>query len=232
MDDASHYMDLMRAFVRGRLGVDATVDDDRLVRMAAAAGLRLHKFKRSAELPRVAAVLGTLRGLDPTSVLDIGSGRGVFLWPLLDAFPGVAITASDHDAGRVADIRAVGQGGITRVWAEQVDAHALPFDAATFDVVTILEVLEHVAEPAIVAREVVRVARRFVVASVPSQPDDNPEHIRLFDGASLTALLVDAGATRVSLEFVHNHILATATIDGSRQVPTHAPPRGLTPRTG
>lgn len=230
MDDASHYLDLARAFVRGHLGID--VDDDALWRAADVAGLRLHKFKRSAALPRVAAAIGTLRGLDPTSVLDIGSGRGVFMWPLLDALPGVAITGSDRDPIRVADLRAVATGGVTRLWAEQVDAHRLPFEGATFDVVTILEVLEHVDDPLLVAREVVRVARRFVVASVPSQPDDNPEHIRLFDGASLTALFHDAGATRVSLEFVHNHILATVTIDGSRQVPTHAPPRGLPPRSG
>lgn len=44
-------------------------------------------FKRTAALPRVRKVLGILHGLGPESVLDVGSGRGVFLCPLLDGIP-------------------------------------------------------------------------------------------------------------------------------------------------
>jgi hypothetical protein len=49
------------------------------------------------------------------------------------------------------------------------------------------------------------VARRFVVASVPTHEDDNPEHIHLFDEKSLGALF--SGARRVSFEHVLNHTL-------------------------
>ena len=44
-----------------------------------------------------ARVLGTLRGIAPTHLLDIGTGRGVFLWPLLDAFPSLMVTAVERD---------------------------------------------------------------------------------------------------------------------------------------
>jgi hypothetical protein len=84
-----YFTDLADAFVRGRLGrPEATIED------GINAGLRLHKFKSNAELPRVQRVLGILRGLAPDSLLDIGSGRGTFLWPLLAAFPQLPVTSA------------------------------------------------------------------------------------------------------------------------------------------
>ena len=38
--------------------------------------LRLHRFKRTAGLPRVRRVLGALKGFAPETLLDVGSGRG------------------------------------------------------------------------------------------------------------------------------------------------------------
>ena len=75
-----------------------------------------------------------------------------------------------------------------------------------------LEVLEHLVEPARAVRELVRVARRFVVASVPSKEDDNPEHIQLFDGAALERMFTDAGARSVTVTYVRGHIVCVATL--------------------
>jgi len=58
-----------------------------LIRHGVAVGLKMHRFKRTAELSQVRRVLGMLRGLGPESLLDIGSGRGVFLCRCLMHFP-------------------------------------------------------------------------------------------------------------------------------------------------
>lgn len=208
MDDA-YYTQLAAAYTRGMLP-DAGGDEASLIEAGRAARLKLHRFKRTAELPRVRAVIGMLRGLNPDSLMDVGSGRGVFLWPLLDAFPGLPVAAIDHDSTRIDHIDAVRRGGIATLSAHVMDAAVMDFADNEFDGVTVLEVLEHVEDPLAVAREAVRVGRRFVIASAPSKEDDNPEHIRLFDARSLSALFGEAGASRVSVDYVLNHMVCLA----------------------
>jgi hypothetical protein len=207
-----YYTALAAAFVRGKRPDAPPVPDPELVSWGLSVGLPLHKFKRTAGLPRVRRVLGMLRGLAPQALLDVGSGRGVFLWPLLDAFPEIAVTALDSNPRRAADVHAVHVGGVERLTALQGDATRLPLPDAAVDGVTILEVLEHLRRPARAAAEAVRVARSFVVASVPSRPDDNPEHIHLFGRDDLEGLFRDAGARRVRCEAVLNHFVALATV--------------------
>ena len=206
MTDESHYLALAAAYARGRLD-RPELDDAAAIAAGVAAGLRLHRFKRTAGLPRVRRVLGALRGLGVGRLIDVGSGRGAFLWPLVDGMPEVTVTAIDLLAHRVADIDAVRRGGIDRLSAARMDATALGFADGAADAVTLLEVLEHMPDPAPAMREAVRVARTAVVVTVPSHEDDNPEHIHLFDGDRLRALLAGAGARRVTVEHVLNHIV-------------------------
>lgn len=229
IDPERYYADLAWAFLRGRLPGGG--DGAELLAAARRAGLRWHKFKRKSGPPRVTHVLSILEGLAPQSLLDIGSGRGAFLWPVVARFDQLAVTAVDRLAHRVADIEAVRTGGIARVRAHAADVAALPFDDAAFDVVTILEVLEHLEDPAAAARETLRVASRYVVASVPSHEDDNPEHIQLFTRDSLTELFQRAGAERVQISHVLNHMIAV--VPATPRPPPPEPrssPRG--PRSG
>lgn len=211
-----YYVALGAAFARGRLRdvlpQSAAQDDEEAFRQGLAHGLKMHKFKRLDDrlLARVRRVLSMLVGLAPTNLLDVGSGRGAFLWPLLDAFPELQVTAIDVDERRVDDLDAIGRGGLPRLTAARMDGTALGVANESFDGVTLLEVLEHMPSPALAAREAMRVARRFVVASVPSKPDNNPEHIHLFDHATLSGLFENAGARRVSVEHVPGHIIALA----------------------
>jgi len=83
---------------------------------------------------------------------------------------------------------------------------------AKFDVVTLLEVLEHIPDTVVALSEVCRVARRFVVLSVPSKLDNNPEHIHLFDAAQLEIVLHRIGVGNVSFTYVPGHLIAVARI--------------------
>ncbi len=214
------------AYVRGKIGsilpealsgsaLETLTPDDlsAILEAGREAGLRLHRFKRTMGLARVERVLGALRGLAPMRLLDIGSGRGAFLWPLLDAMPWLEITACDTLAHRVADIQAVSDGGFPNLTARLEDATELSFPDSSFDAVTALEVLEHIPDAQRAVSEAVRVARRFVIASVPSQPDDNPEHIHLFSNTDLTRMFQAAGTVRVSLDAVLNHSIVVARVE-------------------
>lgn len=208
-----YFTRLAAAFVRGRLGaVGQERSEEELIAAGLAAGLRLHKFKRNTELPRVRKVLGVLRGLAPASLLDVGSGRGTFLWPLLDAFPDLPVTSVDVNPVRVADIEAVGAGGLPNLRALRMDAEALELPDDYAEVVTALEVFEHLGSPGRAASEAVRVAGRYVVASVPSKEDDNPEHKHLFDARGFEALFLGAGARAVKVEYVLNHMIAVVKV--------------------
>ena len=229
IDEPALYTRLAAAYVRGKHSQASESDSmlytapldaldaaqlAALVRIGHAAGLRLHRFKRTMGLARVAKVLGVLKGIAPAELLDIGSGRGTFLWPLLDAFPWLPVTALDTLDYRVADIQAVRDGGVGNLTAVHGDATRMPFDDGQFDVVTLLEVLEHIPDTDRALAEVCRVARRFVVLSVPSKADDNPEHIHLFDAATIERRLRGAGAGRVTFDYVPGHIIAVAKVGG------------------
>ena len=227
MDGHSHYIKLAAAYVRGqkvrsleldeelarRAFPDLTIGDcEELCQQAAEQGLRLHSFKKTMGLPRVKRVIGTLRGIQPLSLLDVGSGRGVFLWSLLDTFPHLETCAIDLDEAHIEKINAVNRGGVDKVSGTVMDLCELDFEDDGFDVITALEVLEHIKDFGRAIKELVRVARSFILLSVPSKEDDNPEHINLFSGKTLKELFLAAGAQSVTIDYVLNHIVLVVRV--------------------
>lgn len=213
----SHYLPFAVAYLRGALELAGdelagALTDDELLARGQAAGLDLHRFKRTAQLPRVRAVIGALRGFAPARLLDLGSGRGAFVWPLLDALPHLPLTATDVLERRVRVFVCAGRGGLAQLSAVRADMTELPFADGSADCVTALEVLEHLPGdgPERAAREALRVARTAVIATVPSHEDDNPEHVHLFDPRRFDELFRAAGARRVTVEHVLNHTVAVA----------------------
>lgn len=196
--------------------LDAFTDDEvsQIINLGIQKRLKLHYFKRRDDLPRVTAVLGFLRGVQPESLLDVGSGRGAFLFPFLREFPNVPVTAVDLLPHRVELLQAVSAGGVDRLTALRQDICDWDAPDRSFDVVTLLEVLEHIPEVERAVKAAVRLARRYVVVTVPSKPDNNPEHIHLLTKEKLTALFSAAGCERLKFGGVNGHLLAIASVQG------------------
>jgi len=85
---------------------------DQLCQAGKQAELKLYRFKDHSELPRVQKALGFLRGVWPESLLDVGSGRGAFLFPFLCAFPDTPVTSVDLLDYRVAFLQDIHRGGV------------------------------------------------------------------------------------------------------------------------
>jgi SAM-dependent methyltransferase len=129
----------------------------------------------------------------PLRILDVGCGAGGFLESLATLADEVhAIDVEPADLGR-ASLR--GLGTCARGAAE-----ALPYRDATFDVVCLFDVIEHVDDDRAVLREAFRVVRPggLVVASAPAYPwlhsDDDrvAGHCRRYTRGSLRLLAARA----------------------------------------
>ena len=68
-----------------------------------------------------------------------------------------------------------------------------------------LEVMEHIPDTEAVVLNAIRLARNYIIVSVPSKPDDNPEHIHLFTNEDLKRLFLDNGCSKVKFMSVTNH---------------------------
>ncbi len=109
------------------------------------AGLKLYPFKKGTkELPRVRRTIGFLYSIQFETMLDVGSGRGVFLIPFMKKFPWVQVTSLDLLDKRVTFLNELASGGFKQMHAEQKNIWDQPYLDKSFDVITLLEVLEHI----------------------------------------------------------------------------------------
>jgi len=178
--------------------------------------LKMHYFKLKDDLSRVQVVLGFLHGIVPAgqcqTLLDVGSGRGVFLFPLLRDFPEMEVTSLDILPHRVELLQCLHDGGIRNLHPLQEDICTWNTPDKSFDVVTMLEVMEHIPDTEAVVKNAIRLARNYIVVSVPSKSDDNPEHIHLFSNEVLKNLFLENGCRSVKFMSVTNHTIMVATV--------------------
>jgi len=132
------------------------------------------------------ATLELIRDYAPHGpMLDVGCGMG----DLLEKFPrrqrdGVDISSDYLEIARKRGLR---------VWKSA--AEDMPFGNDTFEVVIATDILEHVFDLNLVARELVRVSRNFIIVRVPymeyvswSSPPYKFVHVRIFDEGTLRLL--------------------------------------------
>lgn len=193
--------------------LDTLTETERIIAAVRAVEDKLYYFKSThADLARVHRTLGFLRSVQFESLLDIGSGRGVFLLPFMEEFPWVQVTSADILPHRVQFLQDLSAGGVSQLTAMNADITTLPMPEGSFDVVTMLEVLEHIPQVEKAIENAVRIARKHVVVTVPSKPDNNSEHIHLLTKDKLTELFAAAGCTRLRFDGVNGHLFMVATI--------------------
>jgi SAM-dependent methyltransferase len=104
----------------------------------------------------------------PESILDVGCGEGVLTEKWADKLGSGRIVGIDLDDPK---LRAEWQKRQRDNLEYRVeDATNLSFADGEFDMATAIEVLEHVPDPERTVSEMARVAKRWVLVSVPREP--------------------------------------------------------------
>ena len=73
--------------------------------------------------------------------------------------------------------------------------------------------MEHIPNVAQAVAAAVRMAKSYVVVTVPSKPDDNPDHIHLLTKDKLTEMFNAAGCSRLHFDGVEGHLFMVAAIN-------------------
>lgn len=211
--EQQYYEKLAEAYVLGYM-LKNTIDvqPSSLIEWGKEQELKMYHFKKKEILPRVKRVLGFLKGISFENLLDVGSGRGVFLFPFLEEFPWIDVTSIDILPKRVEFLENIHQGGIDSLHPIEANLCNQPFPEKSFDVITLLEVLEHIPDVEGAIQAAVKMARKYIVVSVPSKPDDNPEHIHLLTKDLLTELFGKAGVMKLKFDGVNGHLIMVATL--------------------
>ncbi|MGI8632087.1 MAG: class I SAM-dependent methyltransferase [Solirubrobacterales bacterium] len=104
----------------------------------------------------------------PKNVLDVGCGEGVLTEQFADRLDGGRIVGIDLDDPK---LRAEwGRRQRPNLMYQAVPAEKIPFGDGEFELVSALEVLEHVDDPAVVLGEMRRVSSGHLLVSVPREP--------------------------------------------------------------
>ncbi len=158
----------------------------------------------------IAAALGRLSLPNGAEILDVGTGGGGNL-PLLGSFGDV--TAIDIDDEALAAARRRGVGTLVKGRAEH-----LPFEAGSFDLVTILDVLEHIDDDVAALAELRRVVRRggYALVTVPAYQclygphDVLNEHRRRYVRDGLLGVATRSGWATVATSYFNSFTLPAA----------------------
>ena len=76
--------------------------------------------------------------------------------------------------------------------------------------VTLLEVLEHIKDYKKAIKNAIRLSSSFIVITVPSKEDNNPEHINLLTKDILTKVFNENNITNLKFGSVNGHLFLVA----------------------
>lgn len=110
--------------------------------------------------------LQVITDLQPTDLLEVGAGEGFLLEKIHHSLPTVRLVGLDVEP----EIVAAGQRIFPHLDLRQGDIYKLNEPSHSWDVVVASEVLEHLDRPGAGLAELKRVAKQYVVLSVPWEP--------------------------------------------------------------
>jgi ubiquinone/menaquinone biosynthesis C-methylase UbiE len=146
------------------------------------------------EVPRVVAL--SLDGLEVQSVLDVGTGTGIFAEAFVAA--GLVVTGIDTNT----ELLALATGFAPAAHFQEAPAERIPFPDGSFDLVFLGLVLHETDDPAAALQEARRVARqRVAILEWPyrDQPHGPPLEHRL-SPATVAGLAATAGLPRAKTD--------------------------------
>jgi len=179
-------------------------DLDELKKLADKQKIDYHNFKNS-KLPRVEKVIGMLKGIRPPSILDLGFGRGKFLYPFLEEFGNYNITALEQNEKAIEEASTL-QKSYNKMVLVNDNFFNNNYLDKTFHTITALEIMEHIEDTELFIDECVRLAYEWLILSVPSKEDDNPQHIHFFTEDKVNKLFIKYNLTP-KYEYVLNHMI-------------------------
>ncbi len=115
-----------------------------------------------------AGIDGLWDAASPHSVLDVGCGEGVLALRFAERLGDRRVVGIDLDDPKLR--RSWDRHSRSNLEYRTGDAASLPFADREFDLVAAIELLEHVPDFGAVLAEMVRVARRHLLVSVPREP--------------------------------------------------------------
>jgi len=194
--------EVLHSYLSMKLGVFEDVDE--LIEKADKQKFDYHNFKNS-KLPRVEKVIGLLKGINTPNVIDIGFGRGKFLYPFLEEFGNFPITSIELSKSAIKEASML-EKSFTKLNIIETDFFENDFLDKSFHTLTALEVMEHIEDTEKFLDECIRLSYEWIILSVPSKEDDNPGHIHLFTEQKVNKLF-DKYNLKPKYEYVLNHMI-------------------------
>jgi SAM-dependent methyltransferase len=136
----------------------------------------MHGQEAAGDPFHVDLVVATLQMLAIRTLLDVGTASGRTLRILKTAIPELFVCGIEP-VGALLD-EAVNSGNFRSGALLQGKGDALPFADDSFDAVCEFAILHHVAEPRVVVREMLRVARKVVIISDSNRFGQGPMWLR------------------------------------------------------
>jgi len=111
-------------------------------------------------------LLEQTKQLHPDSVLDVGAGEGF----TLEMFRKNKIVKKLEGIEYMDDALALAKKLHPQVEIKKGDIYKLPYNSNSFDLIICTEVLEHLEYPKKALAELKRVAKKYLILSVPNEP--------------------------------------------------------------